>query len=231
MVRKGGPSNSIHNWLDMACRGFSKDAREEYLNNQQSERDIRNRTTGRRQNRKSNTNRPAIAPMQGLILNAQNMPQGTIGNGSPGLIPAADFQQVPTGFSNSRPAGSPGNAQIPANAIQKPQVPRSLQNTERGQQPSNTPRNQSKRRTIGAGSTAMAIAQLHNLSLEIHASRQTQVNNGHNTQLSVMALAEAARASTARVPTDRADLLDIGRTYIEGMRVPSGYLHSRHSRR
>jgi hypothetical protein len=77
----------------------------------------------------------------------------------------------------------------------------------------------------------MAIAQLHNLSLEIHASRQTQVNNGHNTQLSVMALAEAARASTARVPTDRADLLDIGRTYIEGMRVPSGYLHSRHSRR
>jgi hypothetical protein len=68
--------------------------------------------------------------MQGVTLNAQNTPQRTIGNSSPGLIPFAGFQQVPTGFSNSRPAGSPGNAQIPAKAIQKPQVPISLQNAE-----------------------------------------------------------------------------------------------------
>lgn len=163
MVQKGGPDNSIHNWLDMACRGFSKKARKEYLANQQHERDTRSRRRRHRGRRKSETSYSAanlvvVQPMQGLIPQAQNAPQGMVGN---------------------------GQAQ-------------SSQNAARVLQTANTPRNQGQIGGQGAGSTAMALARLQNISPGNPLPRESQVSNRHNSQLSAIPATQAAQASTAR---------------------------------
>ena len=108
MARKGGPDNSLHNWLDMACRGFTKRAREEYLQNQRKEKEIRKGRGGHRQRRNSETPDFAATPvavpsMQGLIPKAQNIPQGALGNGFPGLTPPTGYLQGLMNPSNARP--------------------------------------------------------------------------------------------------------------------------------
>jgi hypothetical protein len=41
MVTKKGPDNKFHHWAEMACRGFSKKARKDYIKNLQCDADAR----------------------------------------------------------------------------------------------------------------------------------------------------------------------------------------------
>jgi len=158
----------------------------------------------------------------------------------PGLIPRppSSPQDVQGAFrprlvrpSSAWPAGSQDGDQVllPPYATQDPQRPRPSQNSSQRPQPGG-PRRQSQAEDERT-ETEIALAQLENVSPQRPAQRASQMRAGQTTELSAIAASEASRASTARVPTERAELFDNRRTYIEGMSPPSGYLSSLRSQR
>jgi hypothetical protein len=217
MVRKGGPNNSIHNWLDMACRGFSKKARKDYQKQQKSERDNRNR-------------KHVIGDEYDEGFDRPNIPRPAA-NSIPGLIPPG-FQPGLVRPSVARPVAAQdgGQAAVPPYATQDPQRHRPSQNSVQRPQSGPIPRHQSQREDERT-ETEIALAQLEDISPQRPAQRESHISSGQATEASAMPATEASHASTARVPTERAELFDNGRTYVEGMAHPSSYRGSLRSQR
>lgn len=161
---------------------------------------------------------------------AQNTPRT---HDSPGLhTPYSQSSQsevepsaIPATVSNNNSIRQPT-----ADATQTLQRPRASRISDQSRQPGCTPRNRS--RTADARSeTVIAVAQLEALSPQHSVRRESQMSTRQTPKPSAIPGSEASNASMARVPTERAELLDIERTFVYGMVPPTGYQGSDRSRR
>jgi hypothetical protein len=232
------PHNTVHNWLDMLFRGFSEEAKKDFKENQESSRyypparDIEKYE--RRLRREMEINYPGSGanfmpdlvsggqPLPGFIPRPPSSPQDLQGAIRPRLVRPSSAQ--PAGFQDGV------QVSLPPYATQDPQRPRPSQNSNQRPQPGRPPPRQSQAEDERT-ETEIALAQLENVSPQRPAQRASQMSAGQTTEPSAIAASEASHASTARVPTERAELFDNRRTYIEGMSPPSGYPSSRRSQR
>jgi hypothetical protein len=229
----GGPNNTIHNFLDMACRGFSEKARKDFRRQQRDERDTRERKHIRKDQyiRAANSMPDTIAersplPSRNLIPRdpdaLQVPPVGIIW---PGMAPDLDIyppQPFPSFLPRHPGARQPGiiwPGQVP---IQPPQpspglIPQRQSAPESG---NNWP-----------GSALQPPQGSLRPQRKPKSGLSPRMNNNQTRQPSAYPMTENPD-DTVRIPTHQAPLADNERTIIEGLGLSTNPRQTtRHSRR
>jgi hypothetical protein len=233
------PHNTVHNWLDMLFRGFSPEAKKDFKESQESSRyypparDIEKYQ--RRLHKCMEINRPDTAANSkfSIVPGGETFPRLISKPPAPPLGEQGDIRPLELiRPSVARTAASENGSQIvfPPSAKQAPQQPRTIQKSNQGPQSNPSLYRQSQREDEKA-ETKIGLAQLENISPQRPAQRESQRSSRQAMEASAMPTNEASHASTARMPTERAELFDNGRTFVEGMAYPRGYPRSRFPRR
>jgi len=199
MTRLDGPNNTIHNFLDMACSGFSENAKKRFKKNQEHEKRIREENRLRRQGSRdgistssplsSSISVPAFVPATREAHRASRRRYQTL----PGLIPRRPKSGERSRLQVTWP---PASVQTALSKVESqaalPQHTSRLNHTTRPRQ--------------------------------ARTQSEPQVSSPHNCEPPAFP-AIIYDNSTVRVPTAEALLMDPHRTLMEGLRMPTG-LHS-----
>jgi hypothetical protein len=231
MVRNGpskGPNNTIHNFLDIACRGFSEKARKDFKKNQKNERDTRERKHVRKDPYigAANSMPDIIAdrsplPSRNWTLRGPDALQVSLGgNLWPGMAPGLGIyppQPFPDFIPRDPGARRPEimwPGQVP---IQPPQP-----------SPGMKPRRQSapESKVVWPGSAPSSGIQPLPDSLRPQRTPQSslgsRMSNGQIHEPSAYPMSENPNESV-RIPTHQVPLGDNQRTIIEGLRLPTNH--------
>jgi hypothetical protein len=212
----GGPNNTLHNFADMVCRGFSRRARRDFKKNQRREKKERERWRSRHNSDigyESETSSdlyiyPGSVSMPNIVPVGyrRRSPGWTPRRVSAPLVPSETGWTPPPSYSSYPPIGElqppPGVATERPTAPHLPQEP-----TRIGWDPE--PSNDRVRRS---------------------KSRHTQ-NHRLVPIYEPTAIPMTETRGSERLPTYQAPLVDNERTMIEGMQLPTAYDTGRQRRR